>query len=101
MELNETIGTGERDQHGQPINLVQVPNEAVKRVLYTERTPPETVELIRGRLEEENNRYQAEDPRKLVLSTRSYDYREALRGSIDPPAVSGDQPQASHKGHPR
>lgn len=76
VELNETIGTGERDQHGQPINLVQVPNEAVKRVLYTERTPREAVELIRGRLEEENNRYQAENPRKLILSTTSYDYQE-------------------------
>ena len=77
VELNRTIGTGETDQHGQPINLVQVPNEAVKQVFYTERTPHKTVELIRGRLAEENNRYKAEDPRKLTLSTMVYGYEEA------------------------
>ena len=41
VELNRTIGTGETEllQHGQPINLVQVPNEAVVSVYYTERSP--------------------------------------------------------------
>ena len=77
VELNRTIGTGDTDQHGQPINLVQVPNEAVKQVFYTERTPRETVELIRDRLAEENNRYRAENPRKLILSTMFYGYEEA------------------------
>ena len=50
VELNRTIGTGETDQHGQPINLIQVPNEAVVSVHYTERTPGESVKLIRDRL---------------------------------------------------
>ena len=77
VELNGTIGTGETDQHGQPINLVQVPNEAVVSVYYTERTLHESVKLIRERLADKNNRYQAETPHKLILSSNSYGYEEA------------------------
>ena len=77
VELNRTIGTGETDQHGQPINLVRVPNEAVISVYYTERTPRETVKLIRDRLADRNNRYQAEYPCKLILSSTAYSYEEA------------------------
>ena len=76
VELNRTIGTGETDQHGQPINLVQVPNEAVVSVHYTERTPRESVKLIRDRLAGPNNRYRAKDPRKLALFFASYGYEE-------------------------
>ena len=78
VELSKTIGTGETDQHRHPINLVQVPNEAVVSVYYTERTPPESVTLIRDRLADKNNRYRAESPRKLVLSSTSYGYEEAV-----------------------
>ena len=78
VELNRTVGTGEKDQHGQPINLVQIPNEAVVTVYYTERTPRESVTLIRDRLADNNNRYRAESPRKLVLSSTSYGYEEAV-----------------------
>ena len=77
IELSRTIGTGETDQHGQPINLIQIPNEAVVSVYYTERTPHETVRLIEERLADKNNRYHAETPRKLVLSSNSYGYEEA------------------------
>ena len=77
VELNETIGTGETDRHGQPVNLVRVPNEAVVRVYYTERTPPESLETIRDRLANDNNRYQTDSPRKLVMSSTSYGYKEA------------------------
>ena len=77
VELNRTIGTGETDQHNQPINLVQIPNEAVVSVHYTERTPLESVNLIRERLADKNNRYRAESPRKLVMSLTSYGYEEA------------------------
>ena len=80
VELNRTIGTGETDQHGLPINLVQVPNEAVVSVYYTERTPRESVKLIRDRLADKNNRYRAENPRKLILSSRYYGYEEAPDG---------------------
>ena len=76
VELNRTIGTGETDQHRQPINLVQVPNEAVVSVHYTERTPRESVKLIRDRLADPNNRYRAKDPRKLALFFASYGYEE-------------------------
>ena len=79
VELNGTIGTGEMDQHGQPINLVQVPNEAVVSVYYTERTPSGTVKLIEERLADDNNRYRAQHPHKLILSSTSYGYEEAPR----------------------
>ena len=39
VELDKTIGTGETDQHGQPINLVQVPNEAVVRCTILREHP--------------------------------------------------------------
>ncbi|MYC05351.1 MAG: DUF2971 domain-containing protein [Rhodothermaceae bacterium] len=59
VELDTTVGTGLRDPHGLPINLVRIPNKAVVSVHYTERTPRESVELIRRRLADENNRYRA------------------------------------------
>ena len=74
VELNKTIGIGVTDDHGLPINLVQVPNEAIVSVYYTERSPQETVKLIRERLADKNNRYCAENPRKLILSSTSYGY---------------------------
>ena len=80
VELNKTVGTGQTDQHGLPINLVQIPNEAVVEVFYTERTPCQDVQRIRARLADPNNRYQAENPRKLILSSTSYEYEEALDG---------------------
>jgi len=81
VELSSTIGTGETDQHGQPVNLVRVSNEAVVSVYYTERTDPEAVKLIQDRLADRNNRYQAGNPRKLVLSSTSYGYEEATDDS--------------------
>ena len=80
VELNGTVGTGETDQHGQPINLVQVPNEAVVSVYYTERTPRESVKLISERLADKNNRYHTENPHKLILSSDSYGYEAAGKG---------------------
>ena len=77
IELQGTIGTGETDQHGQPINLVRIPNRAVVRVLYTERTPSESVELIRARLADSNNRYRAAKPIKLIMSSTTYGYEQA------------------------
>ena len=59
VELNKTVGTGQTDQHGLPINLVQIPNEAVVAVFYTERTSGQDVQRIRARLADPNNRYQA------------------------------------------
>ena len=43
---------------------------------YTERTPRESVKLIRVRLADPNNRYRAKDPRKPILSLASYGYEE-------------------------
>ena len=77
VELNKTVGTGQKDQHDLPINLVQIPNEAVVEVFYTERTSRQDVQLVQARLADPNNRYQAENPRKLILSSTSYEYEEA------------------------
>lgn len=77
IELDKTIGTGQTDPLGQPINLLRVPNEAVVSVYYTERTPAESVNLIRDRLSDPNNRYRAGNPIKLVMSATSYGYEEA------------------------
>ena len=77
VELNKTIGTGETDQRGLPVNLVQIPNDAVVEVFYTDRTPPNVVQSVRDRLADTNNRYKTGSPRKLMLSTTSYGYEEA------------------------
>ena len=77
VELDETIGTGRKDQLNQPINLLRVPNTAVTSVYYTERTPNETVIEIRRRLEDTNNRYQTEHCTKLVLSEKTFGYEDA------------------------
>ncbi len=75
VELNKTIGTGHQD--GQPMHLVQIPNEAVVSVYYTERTPQDKIELISDRLRNKNNRYRVQTPRGLVRSSTSYGYEEA------------------------
>ena len=77
VELDETIGTGRNDRHGQPINLLKVPNKAVAKVYYTERTPDKKVREVRKRLKNPNNRYSAKCPTKLVMSEREYGYEEA------------------------
>ena len=74
LELSETIGNGDRDRHDQPINLVRVPNSAVKSIYFTERTPFERVVEIRRRINEPNNRYEDVNLVKLVLSDRQYAY---------------------------
>ena len=77
VELNTTIGTGHRDTHDQPINLVRIPNRAVSRVFFTERTPGKAVDEVRKRLEDGNNRYRARHLTKLVLSEAEYAYVES------------------------
>lgn len=75
--LDKTIGTGDIDQRSQPINLLSIPNEAIVSVYYTERTPEQSINLIRDRLSDPNNRYRAGNPIKLVMSPTSYGYVEA------------------------
>ena len=76
VELDETLGTGETDTHGYPINLLRIPNSAVGKVYYTERTPVEAVTEIERRLGSENNRYGVRQATKLVLSDHTYGYEE-------------------------
>ena len=77
VELDLTIGTGERDRHGQPVNLFRVPNAAVGKVYYTERTPKQIVSEINRRLQTPNNRYGVRQATKLVLAESAYRYEEA------------------------
>ena len=77
VELAQTVGTGAQDSHGQPINLLCIPNSAVAKVYYTERTPMEAVQKIARRLASANNRYGVKHGTKLVLSERTYGYEEA------------------------
>ena len=79
VELNDTIGTGRTDRHGQPINLLRVPNQAVSRVYYTERTPADVVDQVLSRLQDANNRYGVASPTKLTMSEQVYGYEEAQR----------------------
>ena len=76
MELTNTIGTGQCDHHGQPINLVRIPNEAVVEVFYTERTPAKAVDEIRNRLHDQNNRYGTNSLTKLALANERLEYAE-------------------------
>ena len=79
VELNHTIGTGKIDARQQPINLFRIPNEAVKEIYYTERTPSEIVDTIKSRIRDANNRYGLREPVKLVLSGATYGYVEEAR----------------------
>ena len=76
IELNQTIGTGQTDPHGQPINLVRIPNQAVVSVFHTERTPRQAVDEVGKRLADPNNRYTAEGPRRLIPASNAYAYVE-------------------------
>lgn len=76
LELKNTVGTGETDRSQYSINICPIPNEAVIEVYYTERTPNTVVETIRARLEDQNNRFTARAPRKLILASDRYGYKE-------------------------
>lgn len=76
IQLKHTIGTGTKDDKGQPINLIRIPNEAVKKVYYTERTSSCTVEQINSRLQNPNNRFGVTNATKLVLAEKNYSYEE-------------------------
>ncbi len=76
VELHLTIGTGERDRYGQPVNLFHVPNLAVGKVYYTERTPKRIVSQIDERLQMPNNRYGVRQTTRLVLADDAYRYEE-------------------------
>ena len=77
VDLDKTIGTGQSDRHGHPINVLRIPNSAVAEVYYTERTSASVVQEIESRLAFANNRYGVERATKLVLSERSFGYDAA------------------------
>lgn len=77
VDLDKTIGTGQRDQNDHPINVLRIPNSAVSEVYYTERTSPSDVATIERRLASPNNRYGVQRPTKLVLSGHAFAYEAA------------------------
>lgn len=74
VDLSDTIGTGKMDEQGQPINVVSVPNGAVCRVYYTERTPADAVAKIAERLSDPRNRFNTNEPVKMIQSAEKYGY---------------------------
>lgn len=74
VDLRDTIGTDHCDEKGLPINLVRIPNEAVHRVYFTERTPPVAVNAIAKRLSDPNNRFNTTKPIKLIQSAIKYEF---------------------------
>ncbi len=76
VDVSETMGTEGRDRRGFQVNVIRIPDTAVKRVYCTERTPPYLVERIQSRLEDSRNLYGAERVTKLVLSDDKYGYEE-------------------------
>ena len=95
VELYQTVGLGKTDRHGQPINLLHVPNSAVAKVYYTERTPAESVNEIQRRLGSANNRYGTQHATKLMLSAWTYEYAEA---GTEAPTASAQQLDAALQG---
>ena len=73
-ELKNTVGTSNFDGNGCSVNLCPIPNEAVKEVYFTERTPSLYVNDIDTRLSNPSNRFGVQRPRKIVLASQSYGY---------------------------
>ncbi len=76
LELRNTVGTGTIDGAKYSVNICPIPNEAVTKVYYTERTPNAMVKAIKARLGNRNNRFTADAPRKLILASDRYGYEE-------------------------
>ena len=74
VDLDKTMGTGQSDRHGHPINVLRIPNSAVREIYYTERTSRSDVRTIESRLASANNRYGVERATKLILSGRTFAY---------------------------
>jgi len=74
VDLRDTIGTGKSDEQGQPVSVVSVPNEAVCRVYYTERTPSHAVIKIAERLSDPRNRFNTNEPVKMIQSAEKFGY---------------------------
>lgn len=74
VDLDRTIGTGQSDRHDHPINVLRIPNSAVREVYYTERTSSSDVRKIQSRLASANNRYGVDRATKLLLSRHTFAY---------------------------
>ena len=74
VDLGKTSRTRDSDKHGQPINVLRIPNSTVAEVYYTERTFKSTVMESDRRLASANDRYGVERATKLTLSAQAFGY---------------------------
>ena len=93
--LSNTSGTGQNDDKGQPINLLTIPNESVKKVYYTERTPKNSVKEIERRLQRMINRFGVRQATKLRLKYTSYSYEPVPNNPFATLADLLDEPDSS------
>ena len=75
LKLEDTIDTGKLDRTMHSINLLSIPNEAVVKLYYTERTNKDLVKELETRLKNPENRYGTESVQQLVQDDRQYEYR--------------------------
>ena len=76
VDVMKTIKTKEKDKRDFRVNVISIPNIAVKRVYCTERTPTCVVKKIQRHLGDSKNCYGVERVTKLVLSNERYGYEE-------------------------
>ncbi len=75
VKLEGTINTNKLDRTMHSINVLPIPNEAVVRLYYTERTDRNLVKELESRLKHPENRYGAESAQQLVQDSPQYEYR--------------------------
>ena len=75
VKLEDTIDTNRLDRTMHSINLLSIPNEAVVRVYYTERTDKILVAKLDTRLKNPESRYGAESAQQVIQDNRQYEYK--------------------------
>ena len=75
VKLGDTIDTNKLDRTMHSINLLSIPNEAVVRLYYTERTDKILVATLDTRLKNPENRYGAESAQQLIRDDLQYRYK--------------------------
>ena len=75
VKLEDTTDTGKRDRTMHSINLFSIPNEAVKKLYYTERTDRNLVEKLETRITNPENRYGTGSAQQLVQDHLEYEYK--------------------------
>lgn len=82
LELKQTIQNGNCDDRHEQINVIHIPNRAVRSLYYTERTSLRKLEELCNRLRGQNNNYKDVNLIQLRMSESRYGYEECLRDVI-------------------